>query len=345
MAKLYSKYRWLFHGLVMVVTFIPPIILINSIGVAFMQSTRMFLFGIVTIPFYLVNIVWLIPIFLKRRKYWQYVLCIVTIIVIYHSFIQLLSPVGARSLIITSQANESIEIPMNTFAPVISFFLMTLTLGTTFEMLLDWERQGKVIEKTEKEKLSAELSFLKSQINPHFFFNTLNSIYALAATDTEMTQRAILLLSNLMRYILYESNVDRITLSKEIQFLRDYIDLQKLRYVKTNGKEVKFEHRGSTNAFKIEPLLLVTFVENAFKHSHSYETKSVIDVTLETKDQSELIFRVSNTVGDFSEQLEKDAGIGLENVKRRLELLYPGRHQLAIDKINGYFNVVLTLSK
>ncbi|MEM6844073.1 MAG: histidine kinase [Bacteroidota bacterium] len=241
--------------------------------------------------------------------------------------------------------NETIEIPMKAIPPVISFFFMTLTLGTTFEMLMDWERRGKIIEKTEKEKLSAELSFLKTQINPHFFFNTLNSIYALAATDTQSTQQAILILSNLMRYILYESNVSKIALSKEVQFLKNYIDLQQLRYTKSSSKKVEFEYHGNLNEFNIEPLLLVTFVENAFKHSHSYDRETLIRVVLEACQDEELVFKVSNTVGDFSEQMEKESGIGLENVKRRLDLLYPDKHQLAIDRINGYYNVVLTLSK
>ena len=339
------KYRWLFHGLVMVLAFIPPLIFINSIGVALGQSTRVFLLAIVAIPFYLINIVWLVPSYLKQQQYRKYTLGLITIVAVHYLSLRLFSPMGTHLVVITSPTAAPVEIPIKAFPPVMSFFLLTLVLGTTFDMLLDWERRGRVIERTQKEKLAAELSFLKTQINPHFLFNTLNSIYALAATNTEVTQRAVLLLSDLMRYILYESDVDKIMLSKEVQFLQNYIDLQKLRYSPSSGKDVKFEQCGDIATFQIEPLLLITFVENAFKHSHSYQRKSKIHVGVEAQGHHELRFRVSNTIGDYAEQIEQESGIGLENVKRRLALLYPGRHQLSIDKTQSCFDVVLTLTR
>ncbi len=206
-------------------------------------------------------------------------------------------------------------VPPTLFPPVFPFLLFIL-MGTTFEMMLDWDRRGKLIEKAEREKLTAELSFLKSQINPHFFFNTLNSIYALAKSDSQKTQQAILLLSSLMRYVLYESNVERIRIQKEVQFLTDFIALHRLRYSRSNRQKVHFRYKCERTEFDIEPLLLVPFVENAFKHSHSYVNESEICITVMVEHQRKLTFIVSNTIGEYANALEKKSGLGLENIKK-----------------------------
>ena len=330
----------------MVLILVPPFSFVNNINIGFDSSVRLFSIMLVIIPGYIINVIFLIPRFLKERKYWQYFLGLAFLLVMFTFVFSATNPFQRQIFLAELGPDEyMVEMPIARFPPFAPFFVLTLTVGTTFEMLLDWEQRGKVIEKAEKEKLSAELSFLKSQINPHFFFNTLNSIYALAATDSYNTQRAILLLSNMMRYVLYESNVERVSLAKEVQFINDFIDLQKLRYSKINGKEIEFKHSGSITEFDIEPLLLVPFVENAFKHSHSYSKKSEIKVAVETAGSKELVFKVSNSIGEFPEKMERDSGIGLENVRRRLDLLYPNQHELMIDRSNGTFNVTLKLAK
>lgn len=347
MVSFSTKYSWLFHFLVLFVLLALPLTAVVERNLQAHQVARMVVFPISIVPLYLINVILLIPRYLKKRKYWQYAVGIVLLMLIHYLIFLAINPIRSISFLLHLESDRFIEMPVRSGLPppMIPFVLLMLTLGTSFEMLLDWERRGKVIEKTEKEKLSAELSFLKSQINPHFLFNTLNGIYAMAATDSYNTQRAVLLLSNLMRYILYESNVEKISLTKEVQFLNDFIDLNKLRYSRTNNKEVEFKYNGGIVDFDIEPLLLVPFVENAFKHSHSYDRKTRIEVSIHQEKEDELIFRVSNSVGDYSENIEKDSGIGLENVKRRLHLLYPDKHKLKIGQQNGTYNVTLTLSK
>ncbi|TRX59112.1 hypothetical protein FNH22_11350 [Fulvivirga sp. M361] len=343
-----TRYGWVFHVLVIVVMLAMPVIVAYDAGLNIERLGRKIFTSIFIIPLYLTNVFFLVPRYLKQRKYWEYAIGIVVMIAAFYYFFKWVDPISDISFVFHLDSGKHFEMPPARHRlprPIIPFLLLTLTLGTSFEMLLDWERRGKVIEKTKKEKLSAELSFLKSQVNPHFLFNTLNSIYAMAATDSYNTQRAVLLLSNLMRYILYESNVEKVSLTKEIQFLNDFIDLHKLRYSKTNSKEVEFNYDSDAMHFDIEPLLLVPFVENAFKHSHSYTRKTRINVSIQQEHREELVFKVSNSVGDFSDQMEKDSGIGLENVKRRLHLLYPDRHKLEMDRSNDMFNVTLKLSK
>lgn len=251
---------------------------------------------------------------------------------------------GEQNFMLILDANHSQKIPSFLIPPIMPF-LFFMFMGTCFEIFWEWEERGKLIKKAEREKLAAELSFLKSQINPHFFFNTLNSIYALAKTDPNKTQQAVLLLSSLMRYVLYESNVERISLAKEVEFLHHFIDLHKLRHVRANNKSIRFKHNCNGTQFEIEPLLLVPFVENAFKHSHSYYMKSEICISIQVDSGQKLVFMVSNSIGEFGNEIEKNSGLGLENIKKRLELLYPDKHELLIKKSQHTFFIILTLYK
>lgn len=263
--------------------------------------------------------------------------------IIYIIIFKITIPFDLRRIQVVRLEGEPISLPGFPIPPMIPFTLMML-IGTTLEMLLAYENRGKLIEKTQTEKVKAELSFLKSQINPHFFFNTLNSIYALAAIDSYNTQRAILLLSNLMRYLLYESNVDKVSLTKEIQFIHDFIGLQKLRGSMKHERNVDFSYEGNIEKYEIEPLLLVPFVENAFKHSHSYDKRTSIVISISVKKSKIMIFKCSNCIGEQKEQIEENSGIGLENVKRRLALIYPNAYNLSVVKSSNTFDVILTIN-
>ena len=184
----------------------------------------------------------------------------------------------------------------------------------------------------ENANLNAEVNFLKSQINPHFLFNTLNGIYSLAHNRSAQTETAILKLSDLMRYVLYESGTDKVELTKDIQYLTNYIDLQRLRL--SSKVTIHYEVRGDLKGY-IAPLLLITFIENAFKHGISYTHSSFIQIAIAVFEETLTLF-VENPV------VENDsfAGrVGLKNVTRRLELLYPGKHFLNIVN-NGRLHVV-----
>ncbi len=200
----------------------------------------------------------------------------------------------------------------------------------------------KIQKEIEREKLNSELAFLKNQISPHFFFNTLNNIYSLIGTSTEDSQKAVLKLSKLMRYLLYESEQGNTKLSNEIDFMNNYIDLMKLRMNDKINLTVSFPD--NYEDINIPPLLFVPFIENAFKHGISYREKSFIDISLHTT-KNAITFKCSNSLfisRDISEN--GHSGIGLENAEKRLNLLFPGKHNLKIIKSETKFDVLLFIN-
>lgn len=200
-------------------------------------------------------------------------------------------------------------------------------------------------EKAGLEKLNAdlELHVLRSQLNPHFLFNTLNNIYSLALHHAEQTPEMILKLSDLMRYILYECNVEEIALEKEVHFMQDYIDLEKLRHEK--HVNIRFRVEGNCSDKKIPPLLLVPFVENAFKHGvQSQFGRSEVDMRLEAA-EGKIWFRIVNNKphnGNTPSGLQ--GGIGIENVRKRLSLIYGGNYDLRIRDMPDVFSVELSIA-
>ena len=222
-----------------------------------------------------------------------------------------------------------------------AIFLVFFSLG--LKVLERQSKIEKIQEEMEREKLNSELAFLKNQISPHFFFNTLNNIYSLVSISPEDSQNAILRLSKLMRYLLYESEQGNTMLSQEIDFMKNYIDLMKLRTSEKVSLNIslpeKFEDR------RIAPLLFVPFIENAFKHGISNREKSFIDISMEINSDS-IIFKCSNSVHTAKEieAIGNKGGIGLENVKKRLNLLFPERHDLKISKSEKQFDVNLRIN-
>ena len=220
------------------------------------------------------------------------------------------------------------------------FFLVTA--GVAFKVILDYSRIQKRLAEVAKEKAEAELNFLKSQINPHFLFNSLNSVYFLIDKNNTEAREALHKFSDMLRYQLYEIRDEKIPIEKEIGYLQDYIDLQRLRRDDNCRIEVSIDK--GMKSFSIEPLILIPFVENSFKHlSHFNNGKNEIHIGL-SKQNGEMNFHVRNTTeGRQKEELKKDGGIGLANVKRRLELLYPQKHQLQIRENDGWFDVALKI--
>ena len=188
----------------------------------------------------------------------------------------------------------------------------------------------KLFNELEKEKAKAELDYLKYQINPHFFMNTLNNIHALIDIDRNEAQNSVLKLSKMMRYVLYDATSWLVPLEKEIVFLKSYIDLMRLRY--TGSLVINFGFSNNVAGVQIPSLLLVIFVENAFKHGVTYRHKSVIDVDIFVDSiNSELLFTCRNTISRKKENLGKEnPGIGMENARKRLKLIYGDNARLSI---------------
>ena len=218
------------------------------------------------------------------------------------------------------------------------FFLVTA--GAAIKFMFDQLRLQKKIADLAKEKAEAELNFLKSQINPHFLFNSLNSVYFLIDKNNPEARQALHKFSDMLRYQLYELNGAKIPVEREVTYLRDYVDLQKLR--KDEHYTVEFTSSPSVKGFAIEPLLLVPFVENAFKHISHFPSKSNY-VKLEMhRENGHFTFTAENSK-EPAKTTERPGGIGLVNVKRRLELLYPGKHTLSIQNDTEKYKVELTL--
>lgn len=220
-----------------------------------------------------------------------------------------------------------------------SLFMLFLSLGIRV-----LERQSKIEkmqEVMEKEKLNAELALLKNQISPHFFFNTLNNIYSLVSINPDDAQKAILRLSKLMRYLLYESEHGNTRLSREVEFMSNYIDLMKLRMNEKVLLSVEFPEK--TDDPVIPPLLFIPFIENAFKHGISYRERSFIKIRL-SADKDAVSFTCINSEVKSKEKDGENSGIGLENVRKRLALLFPEKHELRINKSDNQYEVSLKIS-
>ena len=207
--------------------------------------------------------------------------------------------------------------------------------------MLWFYEQWKWFRTLKAEKAEAELALLRSQVNPHFFFNTLNNLYSLVVHQSEKAPEVILKLSDMMRYTIYEGKKDKVSLKEEIEYLQGYIDLHKIRYQKE--VDIRFE-TSEESELQIAPLLFIVPLENAFKHGvESLREGAYIHASVKTDIQNEkLVFEISNNFEEKNPDSEK--GIGLANLRQRLELLYPDQHQLDIVKGENEFKITLQLN-
>ena len=222
---------------------------------------------------------------------------------------------------------------------VISDFFL-VTAGASFKLIFDYLKMQQRLVEIAKEKAETELSFLKSQINPHFLFNSLNSVYFLIDKNNTEARQTLHKFSDMLRYQLYEVKGTRIPIEKELSYLKDYVDLQKLR--KDENYSVEFNCSPEVKGFSIEPLLLIPFVENAFKHiSHKPGKANFVKLDI-SRSNGQFNFTVENSK-EAERTTEVHGGIGLNNVKRRLELLYPEKHELSISNKDSSYKVDLKL--
>ncbi|MEI8202007.1 MAG: histidine kinase [Bacteroidota bacterium] len=292
----------------------------------------------------------LIPkLFFNNRKIWYFVVSLALIMLLgfvtdigshtqgerfrEHHFSEERTPHHLES----RDSHSSKNIPIYNFF-LTSFLVTGFSLGLRFSYKLS--KNEKLRKETENEKINSELVFLKSQMNPHFFFNTLNNIYALVSSKSDDAPIAVLKLSKLMRYMLYETQKGNTLLGQEIEFMKNYFDLMKLRL--SNKVIVNIHFPDSYAYMSIPPLLFIPFIENAFKHGVSYKEPSSINISLKVE-QNTIHFICVNSVFKKEEEKEASMGIGLENIKKRLALLYPDKHSLVIDKTDNLFSVKLII--
>lgn len=295
------------------------------------------------IAFYYTNIHLLIPKLLTQKKWFWYILVIIVCLFVYAQLPRFFEAAIREDLPEKFRRRERYRsywpYPFNGTTAV---FFLVFTVSTCIRVIQEWLNTEKKNEEVEKEKLVTELSFLKSQINPHFLFNTLNNIYSLALVKSDATAGAVLKLSAIMRYVLNETKHDWVPLEKEIEFINHYIDLQKVRL--TNKMSIRFSVSGNVEGQLIAPLILIPFIENAFKYGIS--TKDTSEIVLELNAEANAItFFIKNNIHKAENGNKDNTAIGLINTRRRLELLYPERHTLTISEENNQFIVNLILTR
>ena len=285
--------------------------------------------------FYL-NFAVLIPRLLIRQKVGVYIAFVIVLLFLVYLLNALInSTLNLNELIYTHRvhyhiANEQHRERFDTYVPGIT--LLMIGLGITVSFIQKWQQELNLRQQLEQEKVTSELTLLKSQINPHFFFNTLNNIYSYTLSDGNVARTAIMSLSKMMRYVLYDSANGQTSLSREVAFIRDYIELWRLRV--SAKTKINFMVADNLKEYMVAPMLFLPFVENAFKHGISGISKGYISVTIiQDFDGIELI--VTNTVYESKRaNEEKSNGIGISNTARRLELLYPGKYCLITGMVS-----------
>ena len=288
-----------------------------------------------------VNLAILIPKLLSKKQYVAYALSLILLIV-GASELNVLFFDKLVDYILPGYYFISYYEILDILKFVITYIAITslLKLSKSWFELSDTNRR---LNQLQKEKIETELKALKGQINPHFLFNSMNSIYSLALSHSEKTPEIILKLSDIMRYIIYEATVDFVDLSKEVKYLKDYIDLQTLR---TNSRAtIQFNITGQIDGILIAPLLFFPLVENSFKHGIKGVTgKSFININLTTA-LNKVEFVVENNKG-ITDNVEKKEykGIGLDNVSKRLVMIYPGKHKMLVTDSDDTFKVELIIN-
>lgn len=346
--------RYSLHAIAWIIIIIIPLYLNNAFGGG--DDHRLYQFYVHTfsgVAIFYLGYLWLVPHFFLKDKKTLYLIILVGLILIAYVVTSLINDYVLSDPVRDAQFLENYRKvtgdnkmpPFRVFgffnhilaSILISGFAMGLGVMEKLKQNEEWQKE------LEKEKLNSELAFLKNQVSPHFFFNTLNNIYSLIGIDGPTAQDSVLKLSKLMRYLLYESEHGETLMSHEIEFMNNYIDLMKLRLSAKVDLRIEFP-QGFTD-FTIPPLLFVPFIENAFKHGVSYRDRSFINIQMQI-DENQIRFISENSNGNTgsSEDLQH-SGIGLDNVRKRLALLFPGRHVLNIDKTEAQFRVELSIQK
>jgi two-component system, LytTR family, sensor kinase len=291
--------------------------------------------GFLAISVY-VNLLWLIPQFFNKRKFLLFItleLANILLFICLNYYVTLFFEGGNH--------------PANYMSEIIAEFILVL-LFLIVSTLLKFMRDSIALQdvelrmkEVEKQKVEAELRALKAQVNPHFFFNTLNSLYALSLDKSDKASELILKLSDLMRYVIYESRDDLVAIGKQLEFLENYVYLERLRL--NENLDIRFDIIGNHSDVKIAPLIYLAFIENSFKHGardkvdHPY-----IHIHFSIEHDDRVIFSVENRTDPLMGR-NPEGGFGLSNVKKRLELLYPGSYDLKINESLTIYRVDLTI--
>ena len=281
-----------------------------------------------------VNLGYLIPKFLSQKNFMTYVLMLLVMVAVF-------TPIDVMLLYFTFDEVDPREfLVMN--QQYIFLLLFLIAIGSTvIRIISDWQRHQRDRKDLETQRMQSEIKFLKSQINPHFLFNTLNSLYALTLKKSDKAPEIVIKLSEMMRYTLKEAQLDLVPLESEINYITNYIDLQKVRF--DNSVKFSFDLEGNFMENQIAPLLLIPFIENAFKHGVNSEQNSNIKITISIKGNV-IHLQVFNNKVEIKNDAEEKSGLGIQNTKHRLELIYPDKYVLNIMDNKSVFSVSLKIT-
>lgn len=289
---------------------------------------------ILPIGFYYFNYYLLIPLLYLRKKTFAYILSVICslVVIILFSII--------CSYLFNYYSGNTFRLMPPVFGHSILLFIVVLFVSLGLRMNAEWKKTEEEKVKIEKEKLNAELSYLKAQVNPHFLFNTLNVIYTLATLKSEHTAEAVMKLSKLMRYVILDAHTPFVSLDKELGYVGNFIELHRLRLA--NNNHIDFRISGNTEGLQISPFILIPFVENAIKHGTSTIEPMMISIEI-TLFNNELQFTVKNNKLTTKSETQNSTGVGIENTRKRLEMIYKKKHNLQINETAKTFEVKLNL--
>ena len=300
--------------------------------------------NILLVCFYYLNTRILVPRFLALQKIWLYIASVVAYFFLYLSFIytiMILSPETQRFFESAAAKSLGYKSPYFFSSGPITLFLIAFVVSTGGKVIRQWFSAEEVKEEITKQQLETELNLLKTQVNPHFLFNTLNSIYSLAIANNQKTADAVIKLSRIMRYTLEDCQGNDVELQQEIDFIKSYIELQKLRL--TNNNSIQFAAEGNISTVRIAPFVFIPFIENAFKYGISTHRSSSIEACVKAE-KNIITFTCVNDYQPNTAQKYESTGMGISNTRRRLELLYAKKHELTIFSNDNRFSVSLTIN-
>ena len=328
---------WFLHGLFWALVFTVMLMAGRDNDFSLLEITR----KLINISFYIlvvyINLGYLIPKFLNQKNFMTYILLLLAMVAVF-------TPIKVLLLYITYKEVDPREFLVMNQHTIFLLLFMIAAGSTVIKIISDWQKHQRDRKDLETQRMQSEIKFLKSQINPHFLFNTLNSLYALTLKKSDKAPEIVIKLSEMMRYMLYESNERRVPLQKEVNYIRNYLAMEGLRQY--GHADISFNVEGDITDQTIAPLIFIPFLENSFKHGLNHQiSDGYVHVIMKVLG-NKLLLRITNSKpAQVLQPIEKTSGgIGLANVQRRLNLLYPNQFKLDIEDNEKEHIVELSLA-
>ncbi len=333
--QLFQK-PWVLHVLFWILVFAMMLMAGPGNSTSFLEIVR----KIINLAFYIlvvyINLGYLIPRFLSQKSFMTYCLLLLAMVAVF-------TPIKVLLLYITYEEVDPREFLIMNQQYIFLLLFMIAGGSTVIKIISDWQRHQRDRKDLETQRMQSEIKFLKSQINPHFLFNTLNSLYALTLKKSDKAPEIVIKLSEMMRYMLYECNERRVPLQKEVNYIENYLALEKIR--QSGQADIQFKVEGQIADQTIAPLMFIPFLENSFKHGLNHQIgDGYVHVIMKVLGEK-LLIRILNSKPNHSTLpiVKQNGGIGLANVRRRLSLLYPNQYKLDIEESDTAHIVELSL--